>query len=33
MTVILPEDQLAAAVEALGSRFDLPPGARPRRSR
>jgi hypothetical protein len=29
MTVILPEDQLAAAVEALGSRFDLPPGASP----
>ncbi|WP_338605851.1 hypothetical protein [Desulfoferula mesophila] len=29
MTVILPEDQLAAAVEALGSRFDLPPGGSP----
>ena len=26
MTVILPEEMLPAAVEALGSRFDLPPG-------
>ena len=29
MTVILPEEMLPAAVLALGSRFDLPPGASP----
>ncbi|MCF8040689.1 MAG: hypothetical protein K9K65_01435 [Desulfarculaceae bacterium] len=29
MTVILPEEMLPAAVQALGSRFDLPPGSSP----
>lgn len=29
MTVILPEEMLPAAVQALGERFDLPPGASP----